>query len=145
MEKFTPYDKLSKKEKKALDQRKRGTWAINPVTRKPEKPGAYNRAKTRKRDYDDSLTVSFFRKVYHRFIYKPRNICYSGTIKQGTARKGIGHAYHAASYQKTCTHEIQPYRPERSFYTLIRDCGSRCDRSITFSGTIGWNQTACLV
>lgn len=46
MEKFIPYGKLSKKEKKKINQAKRQTWgAINPVTRKPENSNAYNSRK----------------------------------------------------------------------------------------------------
>ena len=46
MEKFIPYGKLSKKEKRKLDQAKRQTWGnFNPVTRKPENSNAYNRQK----------------------------------------------------------------------------------------------------
>ena len=44
MEKFIPYEKLSKKEKRKIDQAKRQTWGeLNPVTRKPENSKAYNR------------------------------------------------------------------------------------------------------
>ena len=44
MEKFIPYEKLSKKEKRKMDQAKRQTWGeLNPVTRKPENSRAYNR------------------------------------------------------------------------------------------------------
>lgn len=47
MEKFTPYHKLSKKEKRKLDLAKRQTWGpLCPVTRKPESSNAYNRKKT---------------------------------------------------------------------------------------------------
>ena len=60
MEKFVPYEKLSKKKKKELDSTRRGTWyGINPVTRKPENSRAYNRKKTRTWS-DDSWAVSFF-------------------------------------------------------------------------------------
>ena len=46
MERFIPYEKLSKKEKKKLNQAKRQTWGnLNPVTRKPENSKAYNRRK----------------------------------------------------------------------------------------------------
>ncbi len=46
MEKFIPYEKLSKKEKRKRNAAKRSTWgALNPVTRKPENSRAYNRAK----------------------------------------------------------------------------------------------------
>lgn len=41
MEKFIPYEKLSKKEKRRLDNRRRTTWGgIKPVTRKPENSGS---------------------------------------------------------------------------------------------------------
>ena len=47
MEKFIPYEKLSKKEKRKMDQAKRQTWGeLNPVTRKPENSKAYNRKRT---------------------------------------------------------------------------------------------------
>ena len=60
MEKFVPYEKLSKKKKKELDSARRGTWyGINPVTRKPENSRAYNRKKTRTWS-DDSWAVSSF-------------------------------------------------------------------------------------
>lgn len=51
MEKFIPYDKLSKKKKRELDQKRRGSWnGLNPVTRMPPNPKAYNRPKARKCD-----------------------------------------------------------------------------------------------
>ena len=44
MERFIPYEKLSKKEKKKLNQARRQTWGqLNPVTRKPESSRAYQR------------------------------------------------------------------------------------------------------
>lgn len=59
MEKFIPYNKLSKKEKRKRDAMRRGTWgALNPVTRKSENPRAYNRRKARKW-IDDPLSVLF--------------------------------------------------------------------------------------
>ena len=46
MEKFIPYEKLSKKEKRKMDLAKRQTWGeLNPVTRKPVSSKAYNRRK----------------------------------------------------------------------------------------------------
>lgn len=43
MEKYIPYEKLSKKEKRRLDSQRRGSWGpINPVTRKPESSKARN-------------------------------------------------------------------------------------------------------
>jgi len=47
MEKFIPYEKLSKKEKRKLDLAMRQTWGeLNPVTRKPVNSKAYNRRKS---------------------------------------------------------------------------------------------------
>ena len=53
MEKFVPYEKLSKKKKKELNAKRRKTWDVSPVTRRPPNPKAYNRKKARKRDHED--------------------------------------------------------------------------------------------
>ena len=46
MKKQIPFDKLSKRQQRELNARKRITWGeLNPVTRKPENSKAYNRAK----------------------------------------------------------------------------------------------------
>lgn len=59
MEKFIPYDKLSKKKRRELDAAKRGGWgAVSPVTRKSVNPKAYNRQKARKWS-DESFSVPF--------------------------------------------------------------------------------------
>ena len=59
MEKFVPYEKLSKKKQRELNAMKRGTWGnFNPVTRKPENPKAYNR-RTAQRWKDDSSFEPF--------------------------------------------------------------------------------------
>ncbi len=68
MEKFIPYEKLSKKKKRELDAGKRTAWAINPVTRKPENPKAYNRKKAQKWT-DDSVSVLSL--LFSRFQEKP--------------------------------------------------------------------------
>ena len=60
MEKFIPYEKLSKKKQRELDRKRRNTWgSLNPVTRKPANPKAYNRQKARKWTRDDYPTVPF--------------------------------------------------------------------------------------
>ena len=47
MERFIPYEKLSKKEKRKLDRSRRQTWGeLNPVTKKPVNSKAYNRRKS---------------------------------------------------------------------------------------------------
>ena len=44
MEKFIPYEKLSKKEQKKRNAARRGTWGpMSPVTRKPPNSRAYKR------------------------------------------------------------------------------------------------------
>lgn len=59
MEKFIPFEKLSKKKKRLLNANRRGSWhGLNPVTRKPENPKAYNRRKAQNRR-DDPGSVPF--------------------------------------------------------------------------------------
>ena len=44
---FVPMEKQSKQERKKFHDAQRGTWGnVNPVTRKPPNPKAYNRRKT---------------------------------------------------------------------------------------------------
>ena len=63
MEKFIPYEKLSKKEKRKIDQTRRQTWGeLNPGTIKPENSKAYNRNKALnwKRDYHETSSGYLF-------------------------------------------------------------------------------------
>ena len=63
MEKFIPYEKLSKKEKRKMDLAKRQTWGeLNPVTRKPENSKAYNRKKSQnwKRELPPTILRLFY-------------------------------------------------------------------------------------
>ena len=61
MEKFIPYEKLSKKKKRELDKARRGTWGeLSPVTRRAQSIKAYNRSKARKEIFDDSAFVLCF-------------------------------------------------------------------------------------
>ena len=64
-----PYGKMSKKAKRALDARKRRDWGgLNPVTRKPENPRAYNRSKMKARGSDDGQNCVFcFKMTAPRF------------------------------------------------------------------------------
>ena len=49
MEKYVPFEKLSKKKQKELNASRRNTWgALNPITRKPENSKAYNRASAKR-------------------------------------------------------------------------------------------------
>lgn len=57
MEKFIPYEKLSKKKQRELNAKKRGSWhGIDPVTRVPKNPRAYDRRKAQKW-IDDPFSV----------------------------------------------------------------------------------------
>ena len=58
MEKFVPYPKLSKKEKRKRDAARRDTWgSLNPVTRRGENAKVYDRTKAQswKREIPDSV------------------------------------------------------------------------------------------
>ena len=68
MEKFIPYEKLSKKKKRELDAGKRTVWAISPVTRKPEIPKAYNRKKAQKWMDDSSFCAFCFHSAKKGFV-----------------------------------------------------------------------------
>lgn len=62
MDKFIPYEKLSKKEKRKRDCAKRSTWGdLKPVTRKPENSRAYNRkeAQSWKNEFPSSVLILF--------------------------------------------------------------------------------------
>lgn len=49
MTKFIPYEKLSKKQKREIDQKRRGIWGnLNPVTRRSESKKIYNRARSKR-------------------------------------------------------------------------------------------------
>ena len=59
MEKFVPYEKLSKKEQRKRNAQRRGSWyGLNPVTRKPQNSKAYNRQRARKWS-DESIASPF--------------------------------------------------------------------------------------
>ena len=59
MEKFIPFEKLSKKERQKRNAARRGSWyGLCPVTRKIESSKAYNRRKAQKWS-DDSGSVPF--------------------------------------------------------------------------------------
>ena len=62
MEKFIPYEKLSKKEKRKADLARRQTWGdLNPTTRKPISSKAYNRKRTQawKKELPDLRPLCF--------------------------------------------------------------------------------------
>lgn len=71
MEKFIPYEKLSKKKKRELNAARRTTWSLNPVTRKPANPKAYNR-KTARNWKDDSNSVPLLVMLIIRRLQCPQ-------------------------------------------------------------------------
>ena len=51
---FISFNKLSKKKKREENNNRRKTWgALNPTTRKPPNPKAYNRGKVKKETNDE--------------------------------------------------------------------------------------------
>ena len=63
MEKFIPFEKLSKRERQKRNADRRGSWrGLSPVTRKPESSKAYNRRKAQKwSDGSGSVPFAIFR------------------------------------------------------------------------------------
>lgn len=69
MEKFIPYEKLSKKEKRKIDHARRQTWGkLNPVTRKPVNSKAYNRRKSQEWKRGLPLTACDFSLFTEKLI-----------------------------------------------------------------------------
>ena len=61
MEKFIPYEKLSKKEKRKIDAMRRSSWGdVNPVSRKVESKKTYNRKRTQdwKKELPDPVSFA---------------------------------------------------------------------------------------
>lgn len=54
MKKFTSVEKMSKKQRREYFKKQRGDWGgLSPVTRRPDVPKAYNRAKMKNNRSDD--------------------------------------------------------------------------------------------
>jgi hypothetical protein len=61
MKGFVQYEKLSKKQKKEINQAKRMTWGdVNPVSKKIESAKIYNRKKHQRRDWDSGAGVFLY-------------------------------------------------------------------------------------
>ena len=67
MEKYIPFEKLSKKKQREQNSAGRGSWyGINPVTRRPESAKAYNRQKAQKWSNDlPSVPFLSFHLIAH--------------------------------------------------------------------------------
>ena len=58
MKQFVEYEKLSKKQKREIDKKKRAAWGdVIPVTRKIESAKTYNRKKCRRWDSDSCAGI----------------------------------------------------------------------------------------
>ena len=77
MEKYVPYEKLSKKKQRELNRQRRGTWGdCNPVTRKPENPRAYQRQKARSWRRNSNGVPVFYSSGANPFIIAPTSLLY---------------------------------------------------------------------
>lgn len=83
MEKYIPYEKLSKKRKREINAQKRGSWGgLNPVTRKLEHSKAYRRSKAGqwKKEYPGLPCFLLLRPMDAPL--KWGSSCYSGRYEQ---------------------------------------------------------------
>ena len=86
MEKYIPYEKLSKKEKRKIDQARRQTRnSLNPATRKPTNSKAYNRKKSQvwKRELPPSPVI--FLDISDLFPYNLIRIWYCHRVVSESA------------------------------------------------------------
>lgn len=61
---FVPLEKQSKKKRREFYSAQRKDWGgLNPVTRRPENPKAYNRAKSRRTPLDGGIFSLLYRNV----------------------------------------------------------------------------------
>ena len=61
MKKFVPYEKMSKKQRRAADRQRRGVWELSPVTRiaDTDKTHYSRKIKHKKNGRDGSLPFAF--------------------------------------------------------------------------------------
>lgn len=71
MDRMIPYGKMSKKEKKAYDQKRRAVWRFSPVTRKKESAKVYSRKKRRGYGEDDPYLRFFAFLIIFFFGFLP--------------------------------------------------------------------------
>ena len=73
MEKFVPFEKLSKKRQKELNKTKRNTWGmINPVTRREKNPKAYDRNKLRSGKFETEFIFFAENIIIKKFFTSAR-------------------------------------------------------------------------
>lgn len=81
MDRFVPYAKLSKKQRKAVNEKRRGSWeGVTPVTKIKPSAKLYNRKKDRLAGHDDPAGGLFIslrtdrlyhsEQIVHRFAHR---------------------------------------------------------------------------
>ena len=96
MERFIPYEKLSKKKKRELDLKRRGSWGgLNPVTRKPANPKAYDRRKAQSWKKDPGSALFQFKPAlpgFKRRMIAARALRFPTAFPSGGASGNTGRA-----------------------------------------------------
>ena len=71
MEKYIPYEKMSKKAQREHNKKQRKDWGgISPVTRCPQNPKAYNRAKSKRDRIDSGHAYVLYSTFFKLFDFK---------------------------------------------------------------------------
>lgn len=72
MNRFVPFEKMSKRRQREENQKHRKTWeGFNPVTRKPDPPCAYRRALQKKASNEKEDSFDSKPYNFHRFLILP--------------------------------------------------------------------------
>ena len=80
MEKFIPYEKLSKKKRRELDKKRRSDWGeLRPVTRKIESGKIYKRKKAKPEDPDFAFFI-FWPQLSGRVVAEPSRSIFPQTL-----------------------------------------------------------------
>ena len=80
MEKFIPYEKLSKKKRRELDKKRRSDWGeLRPVTRKIESGKIYKRKKAKPEDPDFAVFI-FWPQLPGRVVAEPSRSIFPQTL-----------------------------------------------------------------
>ena len=80
MERYIPYEKMSKRQKKEWNARKRILWSSNPVTRKIEDKKRYNRKRFSESTEAISLNLFIFA------LFRPKAAFLFSLLKQSHRR-----------------------------------------------------------
>ena len=83
MIRMIPHDKMSKKEKKAYDEKRRVVWDFSPVTRKKRNVKACSRQRARKWEDDVPLTALFL------MVYPAKNVMSRGDGLSGNLQPPV--------------------------------------------------------